>query len=61
MLIANEPMWEGSVDESAVHVREAVRYAPRSPCDGAHHRAQSSERRSLAKPAGHELCQLERT
>lgn len=27
MLIANEPMWEGSVDESAVHVREVMRRA----------------------------------
>jgi DNA repair protein RadC len=27
MLIANEPMWEGSVDESAVHIREVLRRA----------------------------------
>src|SRR3954452_14902085 len=27
MLIANEPMWEGSVDESAVHIREVMRRA----------------------------------
>ena len=27
MLIANETMWEGSVDESAVHVREVIRRA----------------------------------
>jgi DNA repair protein RadC len=27
MLIRNEPMWEGSVDESAVYVREIVRRA----------------------------------
>lgn len=27
VLIANEPMWEGSVDESAVHVREVMRRA----------------------------------
>jgi DNA repair protein RadC len=27
MLIANEPMWEGSVDESAVYIREIMRRA----------------------------------
>jgi DNA repair protein RadC len=27
MLIANEPMWEGSVDESAVHIREVLKRA----------------------------------
>ncbi|HEY0445704.1 MAG TPA: DNA repair protein RadC [Allosphingosinicella sp.] len=27
MLIRNEPMWEGSVDEAAVHVREIIRRA----------------------------------
>jgi DNA repair protein RadC len=27
MLIRNEPMWEGSVDEAAVHVREVIRRA----------------------------------
>jgi DNA repair protein RadC len=27
MLIRNEPMWEGAVDEAAVHVREVIRRA----------------------------------
>ena len=53
MLIANEAMWRGSVDEASVHVREVIEPRHRARRDRDHHRPQPSERRPDAEPAGH--------
>ena len=53
MLIANEAMWRGSVDEASVHVREVISRAIAARRDRDHHRPQPPERRPHAQPAGH--------
>lgn len=52
MLIANEAMWRGSVDEASMHVREVMKRAMAHRCDRDHHRPQSSKRRPGAEPGG---------
>ena len=50
MLLANEAMWRGSVDEASVHVREVISRAIALGRDRDHHRPQPSQRRPLAEP-----------
>lgn len=54
MLIANETMWRGSVDEASVHVGEVMKRAIAHGAHGDHHRPQSPQRRSDAQPGGRE-------
>ena len=53
VLIANETMWEGSVDESAVYVREIMRRALDLHATAIIVVHNHPSRRPLAQPAGH--------
>ena len=53
VLIANETMWEGSVDESAVYIREIMRRALDLHATAIIVVHNHPSRRPLAKPAGH--------
>ena len=53
ILIANEAMWRGSVDEASVHVREVISRAIALGRHRDRHRPQPPQRRSLAEPGRH--------
>ena len=53
MLLANEAMWRGSVDEASVHVREVISRAIAAGRDRDHHRPQPPVRRPVAQQPGY--------